>query len=285
MDIRPKDTLISVDVPIINDGIDEEVEIFTVELSPTSEFILIENPFAIVQIIDADVDHGEQSADPATPPTPTCKAFDSIVIEPFRLPTAPLDSFTFHSPCEHILLTTCDTQIRYQPRLRVTIKFSPNNLDLLSLAVNINHTQIIKVLRNSMIELTNVSNPISPNSTHSLYPNGVLIVQQENTVKIILQDLGVEIRRSFGLENRVEIVVLEETEVTGSLCGLCGRVDGRLVYSDGEGEATSNLVMEVFASNWRVSPQEVLLGQQGEECGNWFVFLLRSGKNCIFLSH
>ena len=54
MDIRPNDTLITVNVPIINDGIAEGVEIFTVAMSPMSEFLLVEVPVAIVQIIDGD---------------------------------------------------------------------------------------------------------------------------------------------------------------------------------------------------------------------------------------
>ena len=202
------------------------------------------------------------------PVTPTCKALDSIVIEPFPSPSAVQDSFTFHSPCEHVLLTTCD-QSNGQHSLRVVIDFSPSNLDLLGLAVNINRTRIIKVLRNSMSELTNFSDPISFNGTHSLYSGGVLIVQRDYSTSIVLQNLGLEITRSFGLDNRVEVHVLEETWSTAGLCGLCGKVDGRLVYSDGVTEVVSidSLLMEDFASSWRVSPQEVLLGQQGEECG------------------
>ena len=201
--------------------------------------------------------------------TPTCKALDSIVIEPFPSPSAVLDSFTFHSPCEHVLLTTCGDQSNSQHSLRVVINFSPSNLDLLGLAVNINRTRIIKVLRNSMSALTNFSNPISFNRTHSLYSGGVLIVQRDYSTSIVLQYLGLEITRSFGLDNRVEVRMLEETWSTAGLCGLCGTVDGRLVYSDGVTEAASidSLQTEDFASSWRVSPQEVLLGQQGEECG------------------
>ena len=52
MEIRPNDTLITVTIPIVNDAIDEGVEIFSVATSSMSEFLLIENPVAIVQIID-----------------------------------------------------------------------------------------------------------------------------------------------------------------------------------------------------------------------------------------
>ena len=207
-----------------------------------------------------------------TVPTTTvrkCKVFDSVVIEPFPSPTATLDSFTYHNPCEHILLTTLCGQTNSQQSLRVTINYSPSNLDLLGLAVSINSSRVIKILRNSLVELGNFSNPLSSNRTHSFYDGGVLIVQQTGSVGIILQQLGVEITRSFGLDNTIEVVV-QETESTASLCGLCGRVDGRLVYSDRDTEAASvdSLMVEQFASSWRVIPQEVLLGQQGEECGN-----------------
>jgi hypothetical protein len=52
VEIRPNDTLITVTIPIVNDAIDEGVEIFSVATSSMSEFLLIENPVAIVQIID-----------------------------------------------------------------------------------------------------------------------------------------------------------------------------------------------------------------------------------------
>ena len=54
VEIRPNDTLITVTVPIVNDAIDEGVEIFSVATSSMSEFLLIENPVAIVQIIDSN---------------------------------------------------------------------------------------------------------------------------------------------------------------------------------------------------------------------------------------
>ena len=54
------------------------------------------------------------------------------------------------------------------------------------------------------------------------------------------------------------------------VCGLCGSVDGELVFSDRDNEVTftdSADLLEEFAQSWRVSPQEVLLGKQGEESG------------------
>ena len=199
----------------------------------------------------------------------TCRAMDSVVIEPFRSPTAPLDSYTFHSPCEHVLLTTsCGGHTRDQLSLRVSINFSPSNLDLQGLAISINRTRNVKVSRNSVVELKNLPDPIFSNRTHSLYPGGILIVQLDQSVSVTIEGVGVEIRRLFGVENRVEIHVLEAGS-TVRLCGLCGTLDGRLVFSGGATEAISidSALVEEFASSWRVSPQELLLGQQGEECG------------------
>ena len=120
------------------------------------------------------------------------------------------------------------------------------------------------------MKLTNFSDPLSANETTTLYPNGILLETREKEIEIELEGFGIRIRRIFGEENRVEIRVLEDG-FSIEVCGLCGTTSGRLVYSDRVTEATSidAAVIEDFAESWRVSPQEVLLGQQREECGNY----------------
>ena len=54
MDIHPNDTLISATIPILDDVMPEGVEIFRVVMSSLSEFVLVENPTAIVHILDED---------------------------------------------------------------------------------------------------------------------------------------------------------------------------------------------------------------------------------------
>ena len=204
----------------------------------------------------------------SVPMTLLCKALDSVVIEPFLSPTATLDSFTYHNPCEHTLLITSCAHTSPRESLRVSVSFNPSNLDLNGLAININQTRGITILKNSLVQLRNFSSPVFSNRTHSLYEDGVLIVKDDQSVKVALEKLGVEITRSFGVENKVEIAVEESVF---DLCGMCGTVDGRLLYSDGVTEVASladSAVVEDFASSWRVSPHELLLEQQGEECGN-----------------
>ena len=204
------------------------------------------------------------------PATLKCKALDSVVIEPFPSPTATLDSFSYHNPCEHTLLTTC-SQSNNKHTLRVTVNFSPSNLDLRGLAISINRTRGITIFRNSPLKLNNLSDPLFSNATHSLYDGGVLIIQQEQSVTVVLQEIGVQISRNFGVENSVEILVLDDVSAV-DVCGLCGTVNGRLLFSDRTTEAESlidSAVIEEFANSWSVNPLELLLGQQPEECGKY----------------
>lgn len=203
-----------------------------------------------------------------------CKALDSVVIEPFRLADTLADSYTFHSPCEHTLLSTCN--ISSQQQLRVTVNFSPSNLDILGLAIQINRTTTITIFQDQVIDLKNLSDPIFSNRTYSLYPGGISITNDIRRVNIVLADFGVKIDRVFAEENQVLIGVLEGSSAA-RLCGLCGTVNGVLLYNDRRTEAISidSSLIEVFAESWRVSPQELLLGQQGEECGEW-----KLSENC-----
>lgn len=117
--------------------------------------------------------------------------------------------------------------------------------------------------------MMNFSQPFFSNQTHSIYSEGIVIVSRGRSIGVTLAEMGINITRTFGDENVVEIRVFD-TDRAGELCGLCGTVDGRLLFNDGTREAVSidTNGVEEFAHSWRVSPQEVLLGQQGEECGN-----------------
>ena len=204
-------------------------------------------------------------ADPV--PLLMCKALDAIVIEPFPSPGTLADSYTYHSPCEHILLTTCNTSSPVQ--LRVTINFDPSNLNILGLAVHVNRTKTITAFRDRVLDLKNISGPLFSNRTHAMYDNGISIVNEDGVVSIILAEFGVEIDRIFGTEHQILI----EVSSTAEVCGLCGTVDGVLLYSDQTTVAPNIDVdsseLEEFAESWQVSPQEQLLGHQGEVCGEY----------------
>ena len=50
--------MINVTIPILDDVIPEDVEVFHVLMSSSSEFVLVERPTAIVHIIDEDGMYG-----------------------------------------------------------------------------------------------------------------------------------------------------------------------------------------------------------------------------------
>ena len=54
VDLQPNNTLITATVQILDDVIPEGVEMFQVVMSSSSDFVLIESPIALVQIIDQD---------------------------------------------------------------------------------------------------------------------------------------------------------------------------------------------------------------------------------------
>ena len=54
VDLQPNNTLITATVQILDDVIPEGVEMFQVLMSSSSDFVLIESPIALVQIIDQD---------------------------------------------------------------------------------------------------------------------------------------------------------------------------------------------------------------------------------------
>lgn len=196
-----------------------------------------------------------------------CKALDAIVIEPFPSPGALADSYTYHSPCEHILLTTCNTSSPMQ--LRVTVNFDPSNLNILGLAVHVNRTKTITVFRDRVLHLKNIPSPSFSNRTYAVYGNSIFIGNEDQGVSFILAEFGVKIDRIFGTEHQILI----EVSSTAEACGLCGTVDGVLLYSDRATVAPTIDVdsseLEEFAESWQVSPQEQLLGQQGEVCGKY----------------
>ena len=219
--------------------------------------------------------------------TRICKALDSLVIEPFHSTEALLDSYMIHSPCEHILLSTCHPTISYEEGLRVTVSYNPSNFALSGLGVHINRTHTITIFEDGIIELTNFTDQeIFTNETYTLYSNGVSINEKESYISIELERFGIEIRRLFGNQNRIEITPLSEDGFQVDVCGLCGTVNGQLVYSDRTTEAVSidGTLIDDFAESWQVSPQEVLLGQQGEECGKYVGYCSIGGCVCYQLT-
>ena len=58
VDIHPNDTMINATIPILDDAIPEDVEVFHVLMSSSSEFVLVERPIAIVHILDEDGMYG-----------------------------------------------------------------------------------------------------------------------------------------------------------------------------------------------------------------------------------
>ena len=54
MEIHPNDTLLTATVRILDDAIAEDVEISNVLIGSFSQFVVVENRLALVQIVDED---------------------------------------------------------------------------------------------------------------------------------------------------------------------------------------------------------------------------------------
>ena len=189
-----------------------------------------------------------------------------MIVEPFRNSFALLDSYTYHSSCEHTLLITCDL---FDPQpLSISVNHNPSDLNLLGLAIHMRNKRMV-LYQDGFAELTNVGDAIFRNETHTQYSDGLTIIEEGRLVSIILAESNIKVEVFFGVNDReVRIEITEKTAVL-NYCGLCGTSSGTLLYSDRN--ETADIVdqasVEEFAQSWRVDPREQVLMQQGQECG------------------
>ena len=74
------------------------------------------------------------------------------------------------------------------------------------------------------------------------------------------------------------ILVVNATSLGTDVCGLCGTLEGSLLYRDRRRVARIGNRSEIqeFADSWRVNPREEFLREERRECGEWNVCTILS---------
>ena len=192
---------------------------------------------------------------------------DSIIVSPFQARRLEQDQdFSFHGTCEHILVTNCN----FDPvHFTVTVDFLSSNLDMGRVGIQLKERRII-IKENLSLELINLGDPVSSNETATEYLDGIVVIREVNQTTVYLRNLDIQIYRlRDGDENALVVNASRLGSPVREVCGLCGTLDGELLFSDRSTTASilDRSQVDRFADSWRVNPGEQFLREQRRECG------------------
>ena len=161
--------------------------------------------------------------------------------------TGPVISYLLRDVCEHTVLTTCTGSERFS----VNVDYSEESLNLARVGVRYNSTTIIVITDDNGLSLIsqNLGNIISQSGQTTEYPNQIFITQASNEITIDIRRLGVRLNVS----SSSLLVEVTSGALSGDVCGLCGRLNGELLYSDRTSVAdiTDRVDVQQFTNSWR----------------------------------
>ena len=160
-------------------------------------------------------------------------------------------SYLLRDVCEHTVLTTCTGSERFS----VNIDYSEESLNLARVGVQYNTTTIIVITDDNGLSLIseNLGNNISQSGQTTEYPNQIFITEASNEIIIDIRRLGIRLNvSSSGLQ-----VEVTSGALSGDVCGLCGRLNGELLYSDRTSVAdiTDRVDVQQFTNSWRADDE------------------------------
>lgn len=172
-------------------------------------------------------------------------------------------SYMLNDVCEHTILTTC----RDSDDFTINMDYSEGTLNLDRVGIRFNGATIVMTKDPISVELKEgIGNPVSTSGEITEYPNEIFITQSSTQIVVDLRRLGVKVTCTSS-ELQVET---SSGTLSGDLCGLCGRLNGDLVYSDRTTVADITNVQDItqFANSWRALPVDMFLRDEArEECG------------------
>ena len=187
-----------------------------------------------------------------------CAVEDSMVVTPFPKPLATSSSYCYHGNCERIVLRECNLTSSFV----VTADHSPNNLMLSRVGLRVNDSVVI------------ISEDLNVMVDNQVSQNDIVVSQTNDTmsqtVTISVNSLGLDITVIYNKVLANKTLLVNATNYNGkTVCGLCGTLDGTLVYSDGKTQVTARdkNVITTFAKSWLVNPGEHIVGEDRQECG------------------
>ena len=155
-------------------------------------------------------------------------------------------AYLLRDVCEHIVLTTCSGSEIFS----LNVDYSEDSLNPARVGVQYNTTTIVIIIDDSLNVITqNLGSPISQIGQTTEYPNQIFITQASNEVIVDIRRIGVRLTVSLS-DLQVEV---SSGALSGDFCGLCGRLNGELVYSDRTAVADIMDIVDIqqFTDSWR----------------------------------
>lgn len=171
-------------------------------------------------------------------------------------------SYMLNDVCEHTVLTTC----KESDDFTINADYSEGTLNLDRVGIRYNASTIVMVKNPISIEVKGIGQPISQVGQTREYANQIFITQSSAEIVVDLHRLGVKVTCTSS-ELRIET---SSGTLSGDLCGLCGRLNGDLVYSDRSTVADITNQQEIiqFTNSWRALPLDMFLRAEArKECG------------------
>ena len=157
-------------------------------------------------------------------------------------------SYLLRDVCEHTVLTTCSGSQRFF----VNADYSEESLNLARVGVQYNSTEIIVIIGDGGFSLItqNLGDIVSQSGQTTEYPNQIFITQTSSEIIIDIRRVGVRLNISLSALQ----VEISSGALSGDFCGLCGRLNGELLYSDRTtvADITDRVDIQQFTGSWRV---------------------------------
>ena len=209
------------------------------------------------------------------PTIPICLLEDAMVVTPFPKPSILLPSYGYHGNCEHVLVQQCSIK----PLFTINVDHDPDDLAVSRVAIRLN-TSFIVIRADDLTYTTNnfTEETATIENGRMVYDNEVSVILESDNVttsliKIDILKLGITVQLSNDLVNATTTVTVNVTNysvgVYGDVCGLCGTVDGIMLYSDQTNQLISrnSQVIEDFARSWFVNPEDQITSDTSRDCG------------------
>ncbi len=208
-----------------------------------------------------------------TTTVPVCFLDDAMVVTPFPKPSVMSPSYNYHGSCEHVLIQQCSIK----PQFTINIDHNPNDLAISRVALRLNSSLLVLKADDFTHTTENFTEVEIIENNGKLYDNEVSVTQQDSdnmpSIKIDILKLGITVELSNDLVNSTTTVIVNVTnyliDIYDELCGLCGTVNGILLYSDQTNQLTSrnSEVIEDFARSWFVNPEDQITSDSSRNCG------------------
>ena len=179
-------------------------------------------------------------------------------------------SYMLSDVCEHTVLTTC----RDSDDFTINIDYSEGTLNIDRVGIKYNASTIVMTKDPIGVDLKGLGESISQTGQVTEYPNQIFITQTSAQIDVNLASLGVRVTCTA---SELQIETSPGT-LSGDLCGLCGRLNGHLVYSDRTtvADITDQQDILQFTNSWRALPLDMFLRDEArKECGKHLL-------SCVF---